>query len=145
MKFDELINELDKLGFPVDQFVVVSSGALAVRGIREARDLDILVSASLWSDLEKRYPVMEEVGMKKIEFGDFIEILGGGSFFHDESIATYDQIFDTADVLDGRRFINLKLLRKFKVKMGREKDKKDVELIDKFLSGLSNSGNSTSS
>ena len=133
MKFEDLIKELDKLNLPVDQYVIVSSGSLAVRGIREARDLDISVSAKLWSDLIKTYPVIDEHGISKIEIGDIIEILGGGSFFHDESIATYQQIFDSADVIDGKRYMNLELLRKFKVKMGREKDQKDVELIDEYL------------
>lgn len=133
MKFEDLIKELDKLNLPVDQYVIVSSGSLAVRGIREARDLDISVSAKLWSDLIKTYPAIDEHGISKIEIGDIIEILGGGSFFHDESIATYQQIFDSADVIDGKRYMNLELLRKFKVKMGREKDQKDVELIDEYL------------
>ncbi len=133
MLFSKLLSRLNNLNLPIDQFVVVSSGSLAVRNIREAQDLDILVTTALWNDLIKKHPVNTESGITKIIADEYIEILGQDSLFNDPKIAAINEVLQTADIINGIKFINLKLLRKFKEKMGREKDKKDIELIDTYL------------
>lgn len=134
MNFDQFLGELAKLNLPIDQYVVVSSGSLAVRGIRDARDLDVIVADKLWHQLSQQYPVIQEGDIQKIDVGTKdIEILGAGSAFQDSSIASVDELIDTADVIGGIRFINLQLLKRFKQKMGRDKDLKDIELIDQYL------------
>lgn len=134
MQFTQMLNELDKLNLPLGEYVIVSSGALAVRGIREARDLDIIVSDRLWKQLSKNCPVKKEHGIEKIDVkSDIIEILGEGSAFRDPAIASFDELIKTADIIENHPYINLELLKKFKAKMGREKDLKDIELINNFL------------
>lgn len=119
---------------PEDEFVIVSSGSLAVRGIRDARDLDICVSDKLWGELVKKYPVKKKGGIEVIDTGEKdIEILGKGSVFRDSSIASVAKIISTADLIGGIRYINLELLTMFKQKMGREKDIKDIQLINGYL------------
>jgi len=72
--------------------------------------------------------------LKKISFNEQkIEILGEGSLFRDPEIASLEEMIKTADIIGGHRFLNLLLLRKFKAKKGREKDLKDIELIDQHL------------
>ncbi|MBU4381382.1 hypothetical protein L6255_02740 [Candidatus Parcubacteria bacterium] len=51
MKIDILLEELDKLNLPKDQYAITSSGSLAIRGIREANDLDIIVTPKVWKEL----------------------------------------------------------------------------------------------
>jgi len=48
------LDELKALALPPDQYAVFGSGPMAVRGIREANDLDLIVKESLWDDLRKR-------------------------------------------------------------------------------------------
>jgi len=55
MKIDILLAELDKLNLPDDQYAITSSGPLAIRGIREANDLDIIVTPKVWTELSKKY------------------------------------------------------------------------------------------
>ena len=43
--------ELKALNLPLGHYAIFGSGPLAVRGIREAADLDIIVSESLWKEL----------------------------------------------------------------------------------------------
>jgi hypothetical protein len=43
-----------------------------------------------------------------------------------------EDIIASAEMIDGVPFMNLNELRAFKLAMGREKDMRDVELIDKF-------------
>ena len=130
MRIDILLAELDKLNLPKDQYAITSSGILAIRGIREANDLDIIVSPKLWEELSKKYPIKKE-GFESIETGN-IQILWKGSFFTDSEIATIEEQIDTADIIQGYRFVNLNLIKKFKKIGGREKDKKDLRLIKSY-------------
>jgi hypothetical protein len=132
MLLSDLLSKLEILNLPKDQFVIVSSGPMAAKNIREARDLDILVTDELWNHLKEKYPVKKVGVVNKVELED-IDIVGEGSVFRDDSVATMDEIFKTAFEVDGIKFLDLNLLKKFKQKMGRDKDKVDVELINKYL------------
>lgn len=131
MELRALLAELDQLNLPTDQYIITSSGSLAARGIREAHDLDIVPSDTLWEKLKSRYPV-RRINFKTINIGN-IQILGPGSYFRNSAIATPQQQIETADIIDGYKYLNLALLRKFKEALGRDKDLKDVELIDQYL------------
>ena len=130
MKIDILIAELDKLNLPKDQYAITSSGPLAIRGIREANDLDIIVTPEVWTELSKKYPI-KNGGFRCIEIGS-VQILWERSFYTDSKIATIEEQIKTADVIKGHRFVNLSLIKKFKRLQGREKDKKDLELIENY-------------
>ena len=130
MNFTKLLQELETLNLPKDQYVIIGSGALAVRNLREAQDLDILASDSLWKDLSKKYPITPQKppDIEKIQIGN-IEFVGHGSSYKEFS----KEIFQTAELINDHFYINLNLLRKVKLKRAREKDLKDVELIDRYL------------
>jgi hypothetical protein len=46
-----IFKKLKELDFPLGEYVLVGSGPLAARGIREASDLDIAVTDKLWRQL----------------------------------------------------------------------------------------------
>ena len=76
MDFNTQLQHLKKLNLPPDQFMVVSSGALSVRGIRESKDIDVIVTDSLWSELTKKYKVeLNEWDVERINLDNDIEIL----------------------------------------------------------------------
>lgn len=133
MNFSKLLQKLKALNLPNDQYVIIGSGPLAVRNLREAQDLDILTSDSLWNELSQKYPVIPQKppDIEKIQIGN-IEFVGQGSTYKDSSIATLEEILNTADFINGFPYLNLNLLKKFKLKMAREKDLKDIKLIDQF-------------
>lgn len=133
MNSQKLLKELKDLDLPSGEYVVVGSGALGARGIREPKDFDILVSNSLWSQLSQRHPVVSEHSVEKIKLGN-LEILGNGSIYRDGGIASIEEQIKTADTIESFPFLRLDLLKRFKQKIGREKDMKDIELIDKYLS-----------
>ncbi len=130
MNFKILLNELAALNLPQNEYVVIGSGPLAVRNLREAQDLDILASDSLWKDLSKKYPITPQKppDIEKISVGN-IEFVGKGSSYK----AFSNEIFQTADLINEHFYINLNLLKKIKLKRAREKDLKDVTLIDQFF------------
>ena len=128
---------LKSFDLPASDFVIVSSGALAIRGIREAKDLDVIVTPALWNELIKTHPVglntwnIERVFLDKD--GD-IEILNPAqSIFGNSKIVPFQKIFDKADIFEGVRFMNLEHLKKIKARLGREIDLRDIELIDRYL------------
>ncbi|OGY11093.1 MAG: hypothetical protein A3A58_03230 [Candidatus Blackburnbacteria bacterium RIFCSPLOWO2_01_FULL_41_27] len=139
MEFQKLVKQLRELNLPEGEYVVVGSGALAARGMREANDLDILVTKHLWDSLASNYKVeITPEGIENINLGD-IQILGKGSVFSDESIADLQTLIQTTEAVEGIRFISLPYLKKFKQKLGREKDLKDIKLIDNYLRDSSRS------
>jgi hypothetical protein len=130
--FRDLSLSLKKLNLPPDQFVVIGSGPMAVRGIRETDDLDIMVSSSLWDELITKYPQKVDHGIAKLDLGSDIEVSGAGSAYDDPKIASFSEMMASADVIDGVRYLSLDLLKKFKQKIGRDKDLRDIDLISKF-------------
>jgi hypothetical protein len=134
MQLRKLLQELDKLNLPIDQYAITSSGPMAAHGIREANDLDIILTPTLYERLKTKY----KVGTSK--YGEYMEInehvQGIGEFLPEyQQRSNVDQIKD-ADILFDHPFIKLEDVIAFKKMLGREKDMKDIALIEDFLSGL---------
>lgn len=133
MKIELLLKQLEELNLPKDQYIIIASASMAIRHIREADDLDLLVTKGLWQELTKKYPVETLDGLNSIAIGN-VQILREGSMFLRPEIAPEELVFQTAETIQGYPFISLDLLKKFKLNLAREKDLRDVGLIDKYLS-----------
>jgi len=131
MDLNDLLNQLQSLNLPSDQFAVFGSGPLGVRGLRPINDLDLIVTAELWEVLAERYSVIShDHGLKKIQIGD-IEILDG---WYPE-VSSVEQLIAEADVFDGVRFVRLHSVLEWKRLRGNPcKDPVDITLIEAFLS-----------
>jgi hypothetical protein len=125
MGFKDLILELKNLNLPPDQFAIFGSGPLGIRGLKESNDLDIIVKEDLWNELSKKYPVQNE---KLITIGE-IEFYKHWKPWYDNT----DFLIDTADIIDGIRFVKLEQVLKWKKEYNREKDIADVKLIEEYL------------
>ena len=67
MKKVELLNLLEKLNFPKDEYYVLSGASLVLRGIREeASDLDLCISEELFNQIADKYELTDD---KKNEYG----------------------------------------------------------------------------
>ena len=51
--FLKKLKALDDLKLPQNDYAITGSGPLAIRNIRQAQDIDILVRKTLWQDLLK--------------------------------------------------------------------------------------------
>jgi hypothetical protein len=122
MKF---IEELKKLNLPTDQFAIFGSGPLAIRKLRESYDLDIVVKSELWEELIKKYKPKKDNLIK----------IGSIEIYKDwlPWFSNVNKLIDDADVIDGLRFVKLKYVLKWKKVMNREKDRKDIKLIEEYL------------
>lgn len=134
----DIFKKLQELNFPPGEYVV-AGGAMAAHGIREAHDLDILVTPNLYQKLlgqgfEKcqceQCLKNDRIMLKK----DNVDILPNyilGNYIGDTST-----LIKTADIIKGFPFIKLSELVKFKKELGRQKDFDDIKLIEEYLINL---------
>jgi hypothetical protein len=127
---DKFIIELKSLQLPPEEYLIISSGPLAIHNIRECNDLDIIISDKLFADLSIRYPVEVGEHVSKILIGD-IECIHRNIQQDDEY--DFGRQRTKAEIIDGIPFQDLKSCLYFKEKGEREKDRKDVELIKEYL------------
>lgn len=128
----EIISKVKKLNFPKGSYIVFGSCPLAIVGIREANDIDLLVSPEILKKLRT-------LGWKQVIKGPNDTPLVRDVFeAHDDwNFSSYSptlqDLLTNAIEVDGILFASIEDVRKWKVASGREKDFKDIELIDLFL------------
>ncbi len=130
-----------KLKLPFGKYVVVG-GVMEAYGIRPAHDLDIVVSEDLFNGLRKQGWTLCECDKCKDKLahgstdrilkGDGVDILSEYSY-GDKYYKSAAEIIQKAVIIDGVPYVPLEELVKWKKAANREKDQKDVELIEKFL------------
>lgn len=128
MNWQLLIKELDSLNLPTQQYAITSSGCMAVRGLREAGDIDLVLSDELWNQLAPNHEIIDTPIGKKIKLSENVE--GLGQF---KSPPTSTDMLQNTDHIDGHQYVNLLLVRDLKNQMGRDKDKVDILMIDAYL------------
>src|SRR3989344_2838985 len=122
--FMNVIEEVNKLNFPIGQYVVVGSSPMAIRGLKEAHDIDIVVTQELfgkcktdgWETMPWTYP--EKVGqiyLKKVDVELYLDVNAGN--FN----PTTKELIERSDTIQGVPFITLEDMISFKKAYGREK------------------------
>lgn len=126
-----IFKKLKQLNFPLGEYVIVGSGPLAARDIREVSDLDIAVTPKLFKELinYKKYKEVEKYGKLFLE-ADNIDIIPQLDW-HDYPTKVEEAI-KTADIINGFPFLNISETIKFKKALGRKKDFKDIKLLENF-------------
>ena len=137
----EIGDRVRRLGFPLGKYVVVG-GAMEAFGIRKANDLDIVVTSDLFDDLirqgwklcacERCREKQKEGSTDRILKGDGVDVLAEYSCGN-EYRADTQWLIDNAAIIDGIPFVRLEELLKWKKAARREKDLKDIALIEGFL------------
>ena len=138
----KIISErVKELNFPLGEYVVVG-GAMEAHGIRDAKDLDIVVTENLFNTLVSAGWLICECGncieyqangstkrmLKKLG----VDILSEYSWKNTYRAVTKDLIAN-ADIIDDIPYVQLEELVKWKKACAREKDLMDVELIENYL------------
>lgn len=127
---NNLFNQLKQLNFPKGKFAIFGSAPMAVRGIRKSNDLDIIVTQDLWNDLVKLYPnsliespytALEIWGIEV--FKTWLELTN-----------KIDEMIKNADIINDLPFVKLEYVLEWKKSMWREKDLKDIELVNQYIS-----------
>ena len=121
------LNELNKLNLPKDKYAIIGSAALAVRGIRDNEDLDIVVNNKTLDDLKNRLEYKEKQFTLKIK-NTHIEIWKSCPL-----IKNIDKVIRDSEIINSYRFVKLKYILKYKSASNKLRDKKDIKLIQDYL------------
>lgn len=133
----KIIENVKALGLPPGSFAVVGSAIMAMKGLRDVGDIDLVVTPEAFRRLQ-------ELGWKRRWFfrGMFrCKAITNGpmeafsNMFYGSYRISTAQIIRSAEIIQGIPFMNLHELRAFKLALGREKDQRDIKIIDGYLSG----------
>ena len=123
MKKAEMIEKLKAFPYDPAEYWVITGGAMVLYGIREeSSDIDLGCTAGLANRLEQEgylYKVTDD-GNRWFKLGNDIEVFE-------------NWLFDTVDHVDGIPVISVQGLIEMKKDLGREKDMRDIALINDFL------------
>ncbi len=123
MNKSDIICRLEKINFDKAEYWVLAGSAMVLHGIRlETHDIDLGCSKVLADELEMQgYPTRVMLdGTRRIAYAEDVEIFE-------------EWIFDKVTLVDGIPVISLDGLLEMKRSLGREKDLRDIALIEEFL------------
>lgn len=120
MKKEDIILKLHELNLDNNEYWVIAGAAMVLHGLREeTTDIDLGCSKKMFNSLISfgYYLDKNELGYRRISLNEEIE------FFEDWNVSNIDYI-------EGIPTASLQSIREMKIQMGREKDIKDIMLID---------------
>lgn len=128
----DIISKVKALHLPKGSYVVFGSCPLAVMELREANDIDLLVSQEI-------YERLRNAGWRKVHKGpndtplthDVFEAHNNWNF--SSYNPTLKELLASAIDVDNVSFASISDVRKWKAASGRPKDSADIKLIDDYL------------
>lgn len=135
--FSLFLDRLKNLNLPKGKYAIFGSGPLGVKNIRDTRDLDIIVDEELFNEY-KDMPSWEFKSFEKN--GHYVEMIenNGIEFYKKWGPGDWDtrKLINEAELINDLPFVKLEIVKKWKQTSRREKDLKDVQLIDEYLQNL---------
>ncbi len=132
----DIFSEIKKLHLNPNEFIVVGGGILCALGIRDTNDIDLIVDKKIYNKfreqgdwIEKKWPKGQPTLSKGI-----YDV--GIDWSDDQKVYTFNGLRNNSVIIQGISFVSLETLKEWKLNKGREKDKRDVELINKFIDDL---------
>ncbi len=123
---------LEDLDLNPDEYLITGGAVLAIHGIRDCHDLDVVCSDRLAQELTQRFPeaAVRSFAPCKSIFVNNIEFMFD---FEEEGRpwSTSQQIAE-ADIIDGKRYQTLAKIKFFKRQQNRPKDIADIQLIEAY-------------
>jgi hypothetical protein len=132
MKFLDYLEEARNMNLPLGKYAVSGSGPLAIRGIRDTKDLDLIVTPDIYSHYKK-----QREWKLRFAYGNFflrngnIEMWKKIGFWKD--IVNIRKLIERAELINGMPFVNLQDFIYWKKRTFRNKDKRDVKLAQDWL------------
>ena len=130
----DIFDEVRKINLPKGEYVIAGSGILGALGIREIGDVDVLVTPRLFDDLLAqgwKYQEVEVEGRRRQKLTHGV-CEAYKDFWYDGITRSVTDMIRDAVIIDGVPFLSLEELKVIKQHMGRDKDKRDIGLIEEF-------------
>jgi hypothetical protein len=123
-----LISKVRALRLPLGHYVVTGSGPLAVRGLREANDIDIQVDDELWTQLERVHGPSQDG--KVLSVDEDVDVHRDSAYEQLSGVGDLTEHILRADVIEGVAFMSLEHTKASKLAKGRPKDLEDIRLVE---------------
>lgn len=128
----ELFQRVKKLKLPVGKYALFGSAPLGIRGLKDCHDIDIIVTKDLWDEYKaKGWEIKIMSHDSQYLWSDKIELWKDWG----PGIWDINKLIQEAEIIDGLPFVKLERVMEWKKLNAREKDLKDIEIIEKFLYG----------
>lgn len=124
---EDIIKVLMNLNLPTNGYWILAGSALVMHGVkRQTRDIDIGCTTELFEQLMMEgYKIkMNLDGTRSLNINELIEV------FENWNV-------EVIEIINKLPVGSLLSIKKHKLRLGREKDIKDITLIDKHISNLS--------
>jgi hypothetical protein len=127
----ELVEKLKELNLQKGKYAVFGSGPVGIRGLREIGDLDVIIKEDIFNDFRKR----PDFKLNKKKSGNEYLEKDGIEFYKNWHPGDWDidKLIQEAEIIDGLPFVKLEEVLKWKQLKRREKDIKDIELIENYF------------
>lgn len=134
MSIIELINQVKEMNLPQSEFAIFGSAVMAIRGMREVPNIDLIVTDKLWSELLKKGYVPDYEGFIR---KNMVKI---SNWWFAATRRSIPMMIEDAETIQSLPFVKLDEVRFYKSKLNRDKDIADVKLIDIYLEANIDSG-----
>lgn len=131
---ESFTDRVRRLQLPLDKSIIIGSGLLDQLGIRPADDIDVVVTPEVFHGLADVPAWHHEAigeGRERYTHSEMAVEVWTHWNLGDERLE-YADLVEQSVIYDGVRFVNLALLRRWKEWAGREKDLRDIGLIDQY-------------
>lgn len=135
---ENIIEVIANLNFPAGKYIVCGGSALAARGIRETKDIDIIVLPEFFEKLSKQEGWKFDTeyegrwNRKRLTKGD-VEVYPDVYLERAQKYLDIPEFIKSAEIISGIPFQPLDHLIMCKKDTAREKDLKDVALMEAYL------------
>ena len=131
---EELFKKLKEMNLPKGKFVIFGSGPMGIRGLKESHDLDVIVTEDIFNDFKKRSDFKGFKLDKKKSGNEYLE-KDGIELYENWHPGDWDinKLIQEAEIIDDLPFVKLEDVLKWKKLKMREKDIKDIELIEDYF------------
>lgn len=133
---NDLFTKVKNLGLPAGKYAIFGSGPMVVRGLREGKDVDIIVPKEVFKEYETK------PGWQVKKFDD------NTNYLDNDGIELWDEwgpgewdinkLIQEAEIIDGLPFVRLEEVLKWKETNARPKDLEDIKLIKTYLANKKN-------
>jgi len=130
MSNGDLFQKVKELKLPMGKYALFGSAPLGIRGLKDCRDADVIVTEDLWNEYkEKGWEEETSAG------GSCCLRMGEIELWKDWGPGRWDikKLIEEAEIIDGLPFVRLEDVIAWKKEYTREKDLKDIKMIEKFL------------
>lgn len=125
----QAFTDLVKLKLPLDEYSIIGSGPLAIRGLRIVVDIDLIVTEKLLKRLKSRCNLIKKKFTLCIKDTNIEIWTSCPGILSSE----FEEIIQTSDIIDDFRFVSLENTIRWKLSRYAPKDENDIRKIFIFL------------